>query len=96
MSSGQSCARADSLLGPKTNGYVRAKYDNFSDSTNIESAPEGDFTFVSQEGGAVISFASHYKGKTASETPVTTGQMVIISGLGQSTRGAEAPNARGA
>jgi hypothetical protein len=92
----QSCSRADSLLGPKTNGYVRAKYDNFTDSTNIEGAPEGDFSFVSQEGGAVISFTSHFKGKTASEAPMTTGQMVIISALGPSTRGAEAPSASAA
>lgn len=33
----QSCPAADSLVGPKTNGYLRTKYDDMTDSTVVAS-----------------------------------------------------------
>jgi hypothetical protein len=82
----QSCPRADSALGSKADGYLRTKYDQFTDSTNIESASEGDITMFSQAGGAVITFYSHYKSKTAREAPTSEGKIVLIAARGHSGR----------
>lgn len=75
----QSCPRADSLLGPKTDGFVKSFYDKFTDSTTVVSAPEGNFTMISQEGGAVISFRSQYVGKEITHPLATSGVIVVIA-----------------
>lgn len=87
QASAQSCPKADSVLGPETNGYVRSKYDKFTDSTTIESVPEGDFSFLSVEGGAVISFTAQYRGRSPSAPPKVSGKIVTIAA--QEDRGAK-------
>ena len=74
-----SCPRADSLLGPKTNGYVKVKYDDFADSSSVESAPEGDLNMTSDAGDAIISFAGRFSGKKLRDTAAVELKVVLIT-----------------
>ncbi|HEX2781238.1 MAG TPA: hypothetical protein VHM30_17185 [Gemmatimonadaceae bacterium] len=74
-----SCPQADSALGPKTNGYVKVKYDDFADSSSVEGAPEGDLTMTSDAGDAIISFASRFPGKKLRDTAAVELKVVLIT-----------------
>lgn len=76
----QSCERADSALGKRTDGWTSVKYDKFTDSTVIFSAHEGDVSgLFSMPGGAETSFRAAYKGKIPTDTAAISGTVIMIA-----------------